>query len=91
MNIDPTQNRSRINGTEVRDVEKTTSAQAPKQTDAPRESARYQASKASDTSQDIDTARVAEIRQAISDGKLEINPNRIADGIIASAKALIEE
>jgi len=91
MNIDPTQNPGRINSTEVRDVNRTTSAQAPKQADAPRESARYQASMASDTSQDIDAARVAEIRQAISDGKLEINADRIADGIIASARSLLEE
>jgi len=91
MNIDPTQNPGRINNTEVRDVNRTTGAQAPKQTDAPRESARYQASMASDTSQDIDAARVAEIRQAISDGKLEINADRIADGIIASARSLLEE
>lgn len=37
-----------------------------------------------DASQDIDEARVAEIRQAIADGRLQINPEKIAAGLIAS-------
>ncbi|RTR04380.1 flagellar biosynthesis anti-sigma factor FlgM [Halomonas nitroreducens] len=42
-----------------------------------------------DTRQDIDTARVAEIREAIRDGRLEIKPERIADGLIASVQDLL--
>ncbi|RJS95176.1 flagellar biosynthesis anti-sigma factor FlgM [Salinisphaera sp. Q1T1-3] len=41
-----------------------------------------------DTSQDIDTARVAEIRQGIADGTLTFDSGRIADGLIASAREL---
>ena len=42
-----------------------------------------------DTTQDIDTARVAEIRQAISEGRLEIDSGRIADGLIDSVRDLL--
>lgn len=37
-------------------------------------------------SQDIDAARVAELRQAIRDGRFAINAERIADGLIASVR-----
>lgn len=37
-------------------------------------------------SQDIDVARVEEIRAAIREGRMEINADRIADGLIANLK-----
>ncbi|MFP1682497.1 flagellar biosynthesis anti-sigma factor FlgM [Alloalcanivorax sp. C16-1] len=40
--------------------------------------------------QDIDTARVEELRQAIADGTLEIRADRIADGLIASVRDLLD-
>ncbi|WP_275287388.1 flagellar biosynthesis anti-sigma factor FlgM [Halomonas elongata] len=42
-----------------------------------------------DTSQDIDAARVDELRDAIREGRLEIRPERIADGLIASVQDLL--
>ncbi|MCE9665024.1 flagellar biosynthesis anti-sigma factor FlgM [Halomonas sp. M5N1S17] len=39
---------------------------------------------ATDTSRDIDTARVDEIREAIREGRMEIRAERIADGLIES-------
>ncbi|AFT71705.1 Anti-sigma-28 factor [Alloalcanivorax dieselolei B5] len=39
---------------------------------------------------DIDTARVAEIRQAISEGRLEIRADRIADGLIERVREELE-
>ncbi|MFG6665478.1 flagellar biosynthesis anti-sigma factor FlgM [Halomonas sp. HNIBRBA4712] len=39
-----------------------------------------------DDSQDIDTARVEEIRDAIREGRLEIRADRIADSLIAQLK-----
>lgn len=42
-----------------------------------------------DSTQDIDMARVAEIRQAISEGRLQLRPERIADGLIKSAQDLL--
>lgn len=44
---------------------------------------------ASDASQDINSARVAAIRQAIADGSLTFDAGRIADGILASARELL--
>ncbi|MBU6494539.1 flagellar biosynthesis anti-sigma factor FlgM [Pandoraea sp.] len=38
---------------------------------------------------DIDTARVAELKQAISEGKLAINPDKIASGLINSVRDLL--
>lgn len=43
-----------------------------------------------DSGQDIDTARVDEIRQAISEGRLEIRADKIADGLIASVRDLLD-
>lgn len=44
---------------------------------------------ASNGSQDIDQARVDEIRQAISEGRLEIHAERIADGLVDSVRDLL--
>lgn len=43
-----------------------------------------------DSSQDINTARVAEIREAIQDGRLEIRADKIADSLIASVQELLD-
>ncbi len=37
----------------------------------------------------FDAAKVEKIRQAIREGKFEVNPDAVASGIIASAKELI--
>jgi len=39
---------------------------------------------------DIDLERVAALREAIAAGKLPIDPDRIADGLIASARELLK-
>lgn len=46
---------------------------------------------ATDASQDIDAARVDELREAIREGQLEIRPERIADGLIASVQDLLAD
>lgn len=38
---------------------------------------------------DINLVRVSEIRNALEQGTLKINPERIADGLIASAQELV--
>jgi negative regulator of flagellin synthesis FlgM len=43
------------------------------------------------TEQDIDLVNVEAIREAIREGRLEIRPDRIADGLIASVRDLLEE
>ena len=45
---------------------------------------------ASDDSQSFDAGRVAEIKQAISDGRFTINAGAIADRLIASARELVD-
>nr|WP_283101666.1 flagellar biosynthesis anti-sigma factor FlgM [Halomonas populi] len=43
------------------------------------------------SSQDIDSARVEEIRQAISEGRLEIHAERIADGLLNSIRDMLND
>lgn len=43
-----------------------------------------------DSSRDIDTARVEELRRAIVGGRLEIRTDRIADGLIDSLRELLQ-
>ena len=38
----------------------------------------------------FDSQKVAEIRQAISEGKFQINPERIADGLIISVREMLD-
>jgi negative regulator of flagellin synthesis FlgM len=37
----------------------------------------------------IDTAKVAEIKQAISEGRFQINPERIADGLLENVRQML--
>jgi len=37
----------------------------------------------------MDTARVAEIKQAISEGRFQINPERIADGLLENVRQML--
>jgi negative regulator of flagellin synthesis FlgM len=50
-------------------------------------SARLQEVGAGDTA--MNSARVAEIKQAISEGRFQINPERIADGLLASVRDML--
>lgn len=43
----------------------------------------------SNSENDVNLVKVAEIRQALKDGTLVISPERIADGLIQSAKELV--
>lgn len=44
---------------------------------------------ASESEAPLDAGRVAEIKQAIAEGRFSINPGAIADRLIASAKELV--
>jgi negative regulator of flagellin synthesis FlgM len=37
----------------------------------------------------VDSARVAQIKQAIADGHFQVNPERIADGLLESARQML--
>ena len=41
-----------------------------------------------DRDDDIDTAKVEKIRQAIAEGRIRIDPSKIADGLLASLREL---
>lgn len=43
------------------------------------------------TGEPVDTARIAEIKQAITEGRFQINPERIADGLLESARQLLAD
>lgn len=53
------------------------------------QSATHLSRASADTSQDIDHARVAELRQAISEGRLHVDTDRITDRLIASVRDLL--
>lgn len=38
----------------------------------------------------VDTQKVAEIKQAISEGRFQINPERIADGLLKSVREMLD-
>ena len=38
----------------------------------------------------VDAQRVAEIKQAIAEGRFQINPERIADGLLASVREMLD-
>lgn len=39
----------------------------------------------------FNSQKVAEIRQAISEGRFQINPERIADGLISSVREMLDQ
>lgn len=52
-------------------------------------SARVQIQHAEQVDAAYDAERVAEIRQAIAEGRFQINPERIADGLIQSVRDML--
>ena len=93
MPIDPTRNNSinRVNtghSTESTSSVRRSDGARPEPPATSAGSTRLSKLDTSDASQDIDPARVAEIRQGIADGTLTFDTGRIADGIIASAREL---
>lgn len=63
-----------------------------KTSSAPQDSVKISAhSSAEGNTAPLDSARIEAIKQAISEGRFKINPDAIADGLIASAKELVSE
>ena len=63
-----------------------------KSSSTPQDSVRISAlSSADGNTAPIDSVRVEAIKQAISEGRFKINPEAVADGLIASAKELVSE
>ncbi len=86
MNIDNINSLLRSNQAQQRDeTQKTNSVTPATPGGTTRESTQLSQSSI-DESQDIDSAKVEEIRDAIREGRLEMNADRIADGLIANLK-----
>ncbi|WP_355660212.1 flagellar biosynthesis anti-sigma factor FlgM [Halomonas salifodinae] len=88
MKIDNSHPPQRPTQAETHRQEKATAKGAAGQPPSTPAAVAHLSQKAQDTSQDIDSLRVNEIRQAISEGRLEIRAERIADGLIKSLKEL---
>lgn len=69
------------------DAQKVGGTKPPEAGNATREATQLSQSSI-DSSQDIDMAKVQEIRDAIREGRLEVRAERIADGLIANLKDL---
>ncbi|BCA90294.1 MULTISPECIES: flagellar biosynthesis anti-sigma factor FlgM [Halomonadaceae] len=67
------------------DAQKVSEAKQPETGNTTREATQLSQSSI-DSSQDIDMAKVQEIRDAIREGRLEVRADRIADGLIANLK-----
>ncbi|AVI61828.1 flagellar biosynthesis anti-sigma factor FlgM [Halomonas sp. GFAJ-1] len=84
MKIDNINPLLRSNQAQQRDdVQKVSGAKPVEAASAAKESTQLSQSRV-DSSQDIDMAKVQEIRDAIREGRLEIRADRIADGLIAN-------
>lgn len=62
---------------------------APRSVPAAEVSARVQIQHTEQADGAYDAERVAEIRQAIAEGRFQINPERIADGLIQSVRDML--
>lgn len=88
MKIDNINSLLRSNQTQQRDeTQKADSVTPATAGGATRESTQLSQSNI-DESQDIDSAKVEEIRDAIREGRLEMRADRIAEGLIANLKDL---
>ncbi|WP_394425999.1 flagellar biosynthesis anti-sigma factor FlgM [Vreelandella stevensii] len=88
MKIDNLNPLVRTNQAQQReDAQKVTGPKTPDTGNTTRESTQLSQFSA-DGSQDIDMAKVQEIRDAIREGRMEIRADRIADGLIANLKEL---
>ena len=86
MKIDSTQAPLRPTTTESKDAgSRVQAGQDPVRSETP-STVTHLSSSERGSSSEVNAARVAELRQAIIDGRLEINPERIADGLIASVR-----
>ncbi|MGM0833625.1 flagellar biosynthesis anti-sigma factor FlgM [Halomonas qinghailakensis] len=88
MKIDNINPLLRSNQAQQREEAPKISGSKPTEADSATRSATHLSQAHIDSSQDIDTAKVEEIREAIREGKLDIRADRIADGLIANLKEL---
>lgn len=81
MKIDHTQSLTRPTQSESAEQKKTPATAASSQPQASSTTTLSQIDRANTTG-DVDTARVNEIRQAIAEGRFELDTGKIADGLL---------
>lgn len=92
MKIDSSHPPTRPVATEGKEASARTSpSQAKPAAESPSTVSHLSAAGGKGAAQDVDAARVAEIRQAILEGRLQINAERIADGLISSVREQLEQ
>lgn len=75
-------------GTTAESIPKSAGTSSGERVDISSLSARLQEVGAGDAP--VDVKKVAEIKQAISEGRFQINPERIADGLVASVREMLD-
>lgn len=88
MKIDNLNPLFRSNPAQQRDDAQKVGGSKPSETGNTTREATQLSQSSIDSSQDIDMAKVEEIREAIREGRLEVRADRIADGLIANLKDL---
>ncbi len=88
MKIDNVNPMLRSNQAQHRDEAQKITDSKPSEANSSTRSATQLSQMHVDSSQDIDSAKVQEIRDAIREGRLDIRADRIADGLIANLKDL---
>ena len=83
MKIDTLHSLLRPNQAQQRDDTQRVQMQKPGNASHASTAATQLSQQSTDTSQDIDRAKVDEIRTAIREGRMEIHPERIADGLLS--------
>lgn len=91
MKINPHHPLTRTGPAERHDAERTQGASSPRQPDTAPSAMTHLSRGTADASQDIDTLRVEALKEAIREGRLDIQAERIADGLIASARELLDD
>ena len=90
MKIDSSQSLTRLQQTDQTPSGKTAPAGKSQAADMPSPASIAHLGQGNqNVSDDIDTARVEELRLAISEGRLEIDADKIADGLIASVQDIL--
>ncbi|WP_367890523.1 flagellar biosynthesis anti-sigma factor FlgM [Geopseudomonas aromaticivorans] len=91
MKIDSSHPPTRPTATEGKEASaRALRSQAKPVAESPSTVSHLSAASGKNATQDVDPARVAEIRQAILEGRLQISAERIADGLIASVREQLE-
>lgn len=88
MKIDNINSLLRSNQVQQRDETQKASSVTPATSEGSARESTQLSQSSIDETQDIDTAKVEEIRNAIREGRLEMHADRIAEGLIANLKDL---